>query len=83
MELKLLLLVFLEFEDALALNEEPLMLLDVLLDDDIGALCFEEFLLDEGPNFDLVRADDERNLADGRGGGIKALADICLYIDRF
>lgn len=76
MELKLLLLAFLEFEGALALNEDSLMPLDVLLDDDIGALCFEEFLLDDGPNLDLARAD-------GRGGGIKALADICLYIDRF
>lgn len=82
LELKLLLWAFLEFEDPLALNEDPLMLFDVLLDVDILALCFEEFLLDEGPNFDLARTDDERGLADGRGGGIKALADICLYTNR-
>lgn len=65
------------------MNEEPLMLFDVWLDVDISALSFEEFLLDEGPNFDLARIDDERDLADGRGGGIKALAEICLYKNRF
>lgn len=60
------------------MKEYPLLLFDVFLDVDISALRMEEFLLDEAPNLDFVRAELENELADGRGGGIRARAEICF-----
>ena len=62
------------------MKEEPVF--EVALDVEMSRLCFEKFLLDEGANFDLARIELERVLFDGRGGGIKALAEICLYLNR-
>lgn len=61
-----------------------MLLFDVALDVETSALCFEKLLLDEGANFDLARlerdlVDGRGDLVDGRGGGIKALAETCLY----
>ena len=78
MELKLLLFPVFEFEDPPALKEEPLLLFDVLLDVDNSALCMNECRLDEDPNLDFACAEFEKELADGLGGGIKALAETCL-----
>lgn len=79
MELKLLLCPVRESEDPLFLKEDSLMLLDVLPDVDISALHDGCFLLDEPPNLDLPRSEFENDLVDGRGGGIRARAEICLY----
>ena len=79
-EVSLLLLDVLLFD---VLKEVPLLLFDVLLDVVISAGFFEEFLLDEGPNLDCARTELERELLDGRGGGIKALAEICRYLRKF
>lgn len=78
LELKLLLFPVFGFEDPPALKEEPLLLLDVLLDVDISALCMDEFRLDEDPNLDFECTEFEKELVDGLGGGIKALAETCL-----
>jgi len=55
------------------------MLLDVLLDVEIPALCFHEFLLDEAPNLDWACTGFACKLFEGRGGGIRALAAVCLH----
>ena len=69
-----------EFEGPLDLKEEPLVLFDVALDVDVTALSLKKLLLDEGAYFDFARTELEWDLVDGRGGGIKALAELCLYM---
>jgi len=44
----------------------------VLLDVEISDLCIDEFWPEDDPNLDNF-------IFEGRGGGIKALAEICLY----
>lgn len=77
MELKLLLFPVFELEDSPALKEE-LLLFELLLDVDISVLRIDEFRLDEDPNLDFARTEFEKELLDGLGGSIKALADTCL-----
>lgn len=77
LELGLLLLPVFEPKDPLFLKEDSLMLFDVLLDEEISGLREYGFLLDEPRGFDL--AGTEFGLLDGRGGGIRARAEICLY----
>jgi hypothetical protein len=81
LELRLLLWPVFECEEPLDLKEEQVLLFDVLLDVDISALCVDLFLLDEGPNLDWERLELEAVMVAGRGGGIKTLAETCLYID--
>lgn len=82
LELKLILLPECEFEYPLFLKEDPLMLFDVLPGMDISGLCKNDFLLEEpSENLDLTLT--ELDFLDGRGGGINARAEICLYIDSF
>lgn len=54
------------------MKSELLLLFDVLLDVEISDLCLDEFWPEEDPNLDNF-------MFEGRGGGIKALAEICLY----
>lgn len=82
-ELKLLLWPVLGLEELPALKEGPLLLLDVLLlDIDISASCVDDFLLDEYPNLDWACIVLEEVLVDDRGGGIRALAEFCLYTEK-
>lgn len=63
--------------------EGPFLLLDVLLLVDTSFLLieFDGFLLDEDPNLDWACLELEDLLLDGLGGGIKALAELCLCND--
>lgn len=78
MELRLLCPVR-ESENPLFLKEDSLVLFDVLPDVDISAIRKGCLLLDEPPNLDFPRTGFENDLLDGRGGGIRARAEICLY----
>lgn len=56
------------------MKSELLLLFDVFLDVEFSGLRIDEFWPEDDPNLD--------NLFEGRGGGIKALAEICLYKNR-
>ena len=58
-------------EGPLDLKSELLLLFEVLLDVEISGLSLDEFWPEVDPNLDSF-------LFEGRGGGIKALAEICL-----
>lgn len=72
MELKLLPWPVPDLEGPLTLKSELLLLFDVLLDVEISDLCMDECWPEDDPNLDNF-------IFEGRGGGIKALAEICLY----
>lgn len=78
LELKLLPWPVPDFEDPLGLKSELLLLFEVLLEVEISCLCINKFWPEDDPNLVLAET-GLGNLFEARGGGIKALAEICFY----